>query len=173
MADEELKPVGSFKPDVQAGSALAIKTPDEARAIVRRMSGDDMPDRCRFHCVMCGWNGTLHFDADEIAALGDVRSYGGPCQGCNSMTLQPHDTIEGGAFKSIHEMASSNRKKEYSEAADVFIERVKDNVGSMMTGIVPGSTLDGAEAPAAPAPGPSREHLPDEDSVDISKLRPR
>jgi hypothetical protein len=166
MSDEE-----GFKPDVPKGSALAVKTPDEARAIVRRLSDEPTPDRCRFHCVMCGWNGTLHFDADEITALGDVRSYGGPCQGCNSMTLQPHDTIAGGAFKSIHEMASNNRKKEFGEAADVFIEKVKENVGSMFTGgAVPGSTL----SDPSPAPsGPSRDHLPEADDVDLSDMKPR
>lgn len=167
MADEE-----GLKPDVPKGSALAISTPDQARAIVRRMSGDEEPDRCRFHCVMCGWNGTLHFDADEIAALGDVRSYGGPCQGCSSMTLQPYDTIAGGAFKSIHEMASNNRKKEYSEAADVFIDKVSGRVGDMFGGAMPGSTL--SPDPGGPAPnGPSRDHLPEADDVDLSGMKPR
>jgi hypothetical protein len=166
MADED-----GFKPDVPRGSSLAVRTPDEARALARRMAGEPEHDRCRFACVMCGWDKTLHFDEDECAALGgDIRSYGGPCQGCNSMTLQPWDTIEHGAFKSIHEMVSTNRKKEYGEAADVFIEKVKANVGNMMSGVVPGSTLDPDPAPSA---GPSRDHLPDADGVDLSEMKPR
>lgn len=173
MADESQDtglPEEAVKSDVPKGAALAISTPNEAKALVRRMSGDDMPDRCRFHCVMCGWNGTLHFDADEIAALGDVRSYGGPCQGCNSMTLQPHDMIAGGAFKSIHEMASNSRKKEFGEAADVFIEKVQERVGTMFTGgAMPGSTL----SDPAPSGGPSRDHLPEADDVDLSDMKPR
>jgi len=165
-------PESAVKRDVPTGSALAISTPNDAKALVRRMSGDEQPDRCRFHCVMCGWNGTLHFDADEIAALGSVRDYTGPCQTCNSQTLQPHDTIENGAFKSIHEMASNNRKKEYSEAADVFIDKVSGKVGDMFShgGPMPGSTMS---EPSAPPSGPSREHLPDAGDVDLTDMKPR
>jgi hypothetical protein len=168
MADKE----EGLKPDVPQGSVLAIRNPEDARALVRRLSDEPTPDRCRFHCVMCGWNGTLHFEPDEVAALGDVSTYGGPCQGCQSMTLQPHDAIAGGAFKSIHEMASNNRKKEYSEAADVFIDKVSGRVGDMMTGVMPGSTLspDPGQMPSA---GPSRDHLPDAGDVDLSNMKPR
>jgi hypothetical protein len=167
MADEE-----GFKPDVPTGTALAVTSPHDARALVRRMSGDQMPDRCHFHCVMCGWSKTLNFDADEIAALGDnVRDYGGPCPGCGSMTLQPYDTIAGGAFKSVHEMATANKKKEYGEAADVFIEKVQGKVGEMFTGVMPGSTLGDPSPP--PSSGPSREHLPEADDVDLSNMKPR
>jgi hypothetical protein len=174
MADEEDTglPVEVWKSDVPKGSSLAIATPNDAKALVRRMSGEDEPDRCRFHCVMCGWNGTLHFDADEIAALGDVREYTGPCQKCNSQTLQPHDQIANGAFKSIHEMASTNRKKEFGEAADVFIEKVQSRVGDMFGGVaMPGSTL--GQDPAPPSSGPSREHLPEADDVDLTNMKPR
>lgn len=168
MSEEE-----GLKPDIQTGTALAVTNPQDARALVRRMSGEEPHDRCRFHCVMCGWNGTLHFDPDEVAALGDdVRSYGGPCQGCQSMTLQPHDTIAGGAFKSIHEMASANKKKEYSEAADVFIDKVQGRVGEMFTGVIPGSTLSDP-TPASEPNGPSRDHLPEADDVDLSDMKPR
>lgn len=178
MADEPQDtglPESAVKADVQKGSALAISTPNEAKSLVKRMSGDETPDRCRFHCVMCGWNGTLHFEADEIAALGNVREYTGPCQGCNSQTLQPHDTIEHGAFKSIHEIASKNRQKEYGEAADVFIDKVSGRVGDIFSGggPIPGSTMSEPNvSPPAPS-GPPRDHLPDAGDVDLTNMKPR
>jgi hypothetical protein len=164
MADDD------YKPDVPR-SALAIPNAQEARKLVRRMAGDHEPDRCRFHCVMCGWNNTLHFDKDELEALGgDVTSYTGPCGGCSSMTLVPHDSIEQGSFKSVHEMATANRKKEYGEAADVFIDKVTARV---MSGVVPGSTLSPDPVPEAASGKTTRDDLPDAGDMDVSDMKAR
>jgi len=160
MSDDNLFGVPDFKPDAVAGTALTLSNAVEARALVRRMSGEEDPTRCHFHCVMCGWSKTLHFDEEERAAVGDVRSYTGPCPDCNSMTLQPFDTIANGAFKSIHEMASDNRKKDYSEAADVFIDRVTDRFGGSIASMAP-------KDPVASG-GTTRDQFPDADMSDTS-----
>jgi len=38
-------------------------------------------------CMACGKSVTLDFDDDEIATLGNIRNYTGPCPSCNLMTL--------------------------------------------------------------------------------------
>jgi hypothetical protein len=63
------------------GDAI-VRTSDEAKAIAKILAGEEPPDRCRFACLACGWNGTLHFDEGEMEALGgDAKEYQGPCPG--------------------------------------------------------------------------------------------
>ncbi len=63
-------------------TALAVRTKEEARSQLVRLRGDRVPNECLFCCIMCGWEGTIRFDADELAAMDDeVENYGGPCTG--------------------------------------------------------------------------------------------
>lgn len=137
-----------WKSDVPETGTAIVKDPGEARRLARRMAGED-EKRCLFNCVTCGWEKTLEFDDDEIAALnGSVRNYSGPCPQCNSMTLIPKDEMFGGE-KSILELAKQNRRAEYEEAADVFLDKAAAKIGEVLVGGVPGG------APPAASPTPS------------------
>lgn len=173
-----------LQPDVQE-TALVVRGKDEARALARRMAGESIPDECWFHCVTCGWNNTLKFDKDEIEALGgDVTSYGGPCptempslktgtMGCGSMTLVPRDSMIGDDFRSIRQRAKENRKEEYSDAADAFIDKVQERAGAVIASAMTGAP--GQAPPEKPAEAsdavPGREDLPDAGDVDLSRLK--
>jgi hypothetical protein len=141
-------PWSDWKSDVPetAGSAI-VKDPGEARRLARRMAGQD-EKRCLFNCVTCGWEKTLEFEDDEIAALnGSVRNYSGPCVQCGAMTLIPKDEMFGGE-KSILELATQNRRVEYEEAADVFLDKAAQKIGEVMG-------MGGAPAATGEKPTPS------------------
>jgi hypothetical protein len=166
MADEE-----TLRPDVPTTNAI-VKTGADANALARKIAGKLPPDELRFACVMCGWDKTLKFEPDELVALGgDITNYCGPCPECDSMTLVPRDAIMGDDFTSASERARESRKEEYSEAADVFIDKVKEEVG----GIMSGSTL--AQPPEEQDDlgdkGGERPDLPSADNVDPGGLKPR
>lgn len=166
MADET---VPNFKPDVPQ-TGVAIVKHDDARALARRMAGDEAPNECHFHCITCGWSKTLQFTEGEIQALGDdVTAYGGPCPaeegGCGSMTLVPRASLFGDDVGTIYAKAKANRRKEYEEQAGVLVDRVKGEIASVMQG-------------SSPSPTPEEEHglrddLPDAEQVDTSGMEPR
>lgn len=177
MANED-ETVPNFKPDVPASSSSAIvKSPDQAKALARKIAGEELPGECRFHCVTCGWNKTLKFEDDEIAALGgDITAYGGPCPDCESMTLTPHAGLMGDDVKTIYERAKKNRREEYAEQADVLVDRVKQEIGSVMGGSTLDPTPEEEHDPDNvhdPRPPGQRDDLPDADDVDSSGLDPR
>lgn len=173
MADEKEE---GFKPDVPTGTNIVMSTPEQKKAYLAKLAGESPSNECHFYCQNCGQDKTLQFEADEMKMLAAMsklpREYDGPCWNCGTMCLMPYDSIESGAMKSVHEMASQNRKKEYGEAADVFIEKVQGRIGDMFGGggPVPGSTLD---EPTASGQKSTRDNLPDADDVDISGLKPR
>ena len=146
-----------FHPDVpETGVALALSH-KEATALALKMGGEPPPDECRFHCIMCGWNKTLKFEEAEIDALGgDITSYGGPCGGCSSMTLVPHDKLAGSDAQSILDQARANAREDAEIHADVLVERVKEEVSAAMRG--------------GGAPKDPHDDLPDASEVDVSEL---
>lgn len=183
MADEPQDtglPENAVKSDIRS-TAIVPASHKEATKLARIASGELPANRGLFWCMTCGFvdeSGvskypkglTLDFDQDELEALGgDPYAHSGPCPVCHKETLVDM-VMMGGAEFSIRGQASKNRKQEYGEAADVFIGKLKDSVGSIMTGgVVPGSTFSEPN----PTAGPSREHLPDADDVDVSKMKPR
>jgi hypothetical protein len=171
MSDSEIP----FRPDVPAGSsALVVKTPEKARALALRTTGQLPPDEMRFACVCCGWDKTMKFDEGEIEALGgDISSYTGPCPKCDSQTLVPRSDLLGDDFKPAMQRAKEARHEEYSEAADVFIEKVQGKVVDAMAGGIFGAT--GSEAgstPTGPTGSATRDNFPDADDV-ADDLKPR
>jgi len=177
MSDDNEKST-QVQPDIRS-TAIVPTSHREAKSLARVVSGELPPNRGLFWCMTCGFNEsgvskfprglTLDFDDDEMMALeGDPYNHQGPCPVCSAQTLVDMAMMSGSDF-SIRGQASANRKKEYGEAADVFIEKVKENVGSMFTGVVPGSTL----TDPSPTDGPSRDHLPEADDVDLSGMKPR
>lgn len=168
-------------PDITRSTALVPVSHREAVNLARVISGDLPPNRGLFWCMTCGFEKdgaskfpkglTLHFDEDELAALsGDPYSHQGPCPVCNAQTLVDYAMMSGDHF-SIRGQASVNRKKEYGEAADVFFEKAGEKLGAIMGGVMPGSTLNDPSPP--PSSGPSRDHLPEADDVDLSDMKPR
>jgi len=130
--DQDDSDVPGLLPDVpETGSALALSH-GEATALALKMAGEPPPDECRFHCIMCGWNKTLKFEEEEIEALdGDITSYGGPCGGCKSMTLVPHNKLAGDHGKSILDQVRDNQREEAEINADVLVDRVKQEVATV------------------------------------------
>lgn len=178
MADENEK-TPQAQPDIRS-TAIVPASHKEATRLARVVSGDLPPNRGLFWCMTCGFNEggvskyprglTIEFDDEELKALdGDPYSYQGPCPVCTSLTLVDMAMMGGDHF-SIRGQASANRKKEYGEAADVFFEKAGEKLGAIMGGVMPGSTLND---PSPPPSGPSRDHLPEADDVDISDLKPR
>jgi hypothetical protein len=176
MADEQ-----GFKSDVGVGTAIVPASHKEAAQLARIVGGELPSNRGVFWCMTCGFSKdgesskyprglTLDFDDDEMKALdGDPYSHQGPCPVCNKDTLVNY-AMMGGEHFSVRGRASENRRKEYSEAADVFFEKARENIGSVLTGVVPGSALSD---PSPPSSGPSRDNLPDAGDVDLSDLNAR
>lgn len=178
MAKED-ETVPDFKPDVpeQSTGTAIVRTSDETKALALKIAGEELPDECRFHCVTCGWNKTLKFEEAEIEALGgDITAYTGPCPECESETLTPHAALMGRDVQSVYERAKKNRLEEYREQADVLVDRVKQEVGSVMSGSAFDQTPEEQHDPANvhdPRPPGQRDDLPDADAVDEGDLTPR
>lgn len=175
VADEEQK-VPEFKPDVPMSSVAIVKH-DDARALARRMAGEEAPNECNFHCITCGWGKTLQFEEDEIVALGgDITSYGGPCPDCSSMTLVPRASLMGDDVGTIYQKAKANRRAEYEEQAGVLVEKVKDEIAAVMQGSTLSPTAEEEHNPDNvhdPRSASERDDLPDADSIDTSTMKPR
>jgi hypothetical protein len=147
-------------------AAIVVRTPEEAARLAKRLAGED-DKRILFFCLTCGWKSTMEFSDDEIEAMptGSARDYPGPCPGCQSMTLRPFDEMFGGT-ETINDMAKRNRRSEYEEAADVFLDRaVNKFIGGIPT------------TPASPSAGDSNapawaQNLED-GPVDPNAVKPR
>jgi hypothetical protein len=160
-----------FYDDVPTGNAI-VKSTSQAQTLARKIAGELPPNECRFHCITCGWSKTLEFDEEEIEVLGDIRDYGGPCPGCDSMTLVPYEKLLGGDIKTINDRAKETRREEFKEQADVFVDRIKEEVAAVATGTI----FDGAGSmptAAETSGGTTREEYPDASDVDVSNLKPR
>jgi hypothetical protein len=166
--NEVVKAMGKdLKPDVPAGLAVVPKGTN-MHALARRTTGEIVQNELEFHCGACGWNKSLHFEPDEMAALdNDIRGYTGPCPGCQCMTLTPKDAYWGGDFPSMSALAQKNKRAEARVQAEEFVDVVAEKVGDMMTGGIPKPTI---EDPAPGAGPPDKADLPE---IDISKLTPR
>ena len=144
MSDDETRRFAAGGP-----SALVVRTAEEADRLARTMAGEEHPTRVLFFCMQCGWKSTLELDDDEIEAIptGSPRDYAGPCPGCGSMVLRPFDLMFGGT-ETIDGMAKRNRRSEYEEAADVFLDRAANRfIGGIPTPPASSSAGD----PNAPA----------------------
>lgn len=150
-------------------STALVSTTRDARALVKKIAGDEVPSECLFHCITCGWGQTLKFDEGEMAALdGDVTTYAGPCPECSSMTLVPKNSLWGGDVN-LHDMARKNRREEAMEVAevnaDVMVDRFRREVVTVMSGSTLGKTPEEQHD--------IREDLPDAESFDVEGLKPR
>lgn len=136
-------------PDVPR-SAIVVHTPQEARALARKISGARLNNELEFHCITCGWGGTLQFDADDMEALqGDIRAYSGPCGTCGSQTLVPKDSLFGSSFRSIDEQVRENKESDWRGQARVLVDTVKQEMlaGSLFDGA--GASVDDSDLPSA------------------------
>ena len=86
--------------------------------------------------------------------------------------LRPFDSLGGDEFRPIAQRAKENRRAEYNEAADVFIDKAGERIGAIMGGMVPNSILDPVQDQKHAVPG-KRDDLPDAGDVDMSDLPPR
>lgn len=157
--------------DDKTGDDIVVRDREQAQALARRQH-EKPKDEQVYWCTVCGFSPdgnidsvkyprglTLKFTADEIALLdGDIDTYSGPCPVCKSETLVPMNQFFG--TESAFAMDREQRRKEYGEQADVFIDRVK---GELAGGIFTG----------AGAAGSPDDDLPDAGSVDPTQLKPR
>jgi len=167
----------SVRPDVPTTNAI-VTTSKEAIDLASKIAGKSPPDEMRFSCVMCGWDRTVKFAPDEIEALGgDISNYNGPCpthdNGCGSMTLVPRNKLMGDDFKSVADRARESRREEVSEASEVFIGKLKEEIGSVMAGSTLSPSPEEQVPEEPPGHGPPRDDLPDVDDVDSADLEPR
>lgn len=132
-------------------AAIVVRTPEEAARLAKRLAGED-DKRILFFCLTCGWKSTMEFSDDEIEAMptGSARDYPGPCPGCQSMTLRPFDEMFGGT-ETINDMAKRNRRSEYEEAADVFIDRAMSKATQAFIGMPMPQAAPAAADANAPA----------------------
>jgi len=153
---------------VEKGPGVALaRHGNNSAALAKSIAGEALPDECRFFCMSCGADKTLKFDEDEMSALaGDIRSYAGPCWGCDLMTLVPRDNLMGDV-SSINERS----EQEYKKRVDVALDEVEKRVGKMIGGGI--ASMAGAAKEAAPAVDGERSDLPDADSIDPNDLAPR
>jgi len=169
--NEAVKAMGKdVKSDVPVG-LMTIPKGASAHAIARRTTGDIIQNELEFHCMSCGWNKTLHFDADELEAIGSIRDYTGPCPGCDMMTLVPKEAFWGKDFPSMNESSIKQKKEDAKVKAEAFVDALTDKVGPMIAGSMPKPSGDAAPADAPDAPAAPDADLPDE--VDLTKLKPR
>lgn len=165
-------------PDVPTGTAI-VRDQKEAAALAKKMGGETPPDECEFHCISCGKRVTLKFEQDEIEAMdGDITTYSGPCPSCSYMTLRPREHLLGPEFKSISQRQSEIKKQEYEQQADVFVDRVKQEVGGIFQGTAahrPGEEFgdEPENIDEEAVPGQKKQDLPDADDVDLSDLKGR
>jgi len=66
---------------------VTLQTDTTRRRALQLLSDPPPERRAAFMCMACGKSVTLDFDDDEIATLGNIRNYTGPCPSCNLMTL--------------------------------------------------------------------------------------
>lgn len=150
--------VPGFISDVPTSSAI-VSTRQDAKALARSLFGDSQSNRMRYICIACGWDKTLEFEDDEIAALGgDIAEYSGPCGQCNCQTLVPHGSILAGT--NIEEAAQKNFHKQIDDASDLVLDKIEARVADFITG-------GPAKKPEAPVPGApiTRDDLPDVNTV--------
>lgn len=164
-------------PDVPTSNAI-VRDQKEAAALAKKIGGDLPPDECEFHCISCGQRMTLKFETEEIEAMdGDITTYSGPCPGCSYMTLRPREHLMGSDFKSINQRQSEMKREEYEQQADVFVDRVKKEVGGIFHGTAahrPGEEFgDEPERTDEEAIPGKKEDLPDSSDVDLSGLKGR
>lgn len=177
--------VPNVKPDIQS-TAIALRSNEQARALARRIAGGEVPDHGAFWCMGCGFNEngkskypkglTLHFDSDELVALGgDPYAYTGPCPVCSMQMLVPMHALAGDeAFSSVREKASENRKRDIMEATDVVLDKVQERfVGSIFGGGLAAAAEVAEQQAAAEAPKKPGDDLPDANDVDLSNIKPR
>lgn len=171
---------GDLPPDVRS-TAIVPRSADEAKALARRISGDIPPNQGVFWCLTCGFRDgnvtkypkglTLDFDREELDALGgDPYGYNGPCPICNMMTLVGLHTIASDDFRTVHDRASANRKRDIIEATDVVLDKVQERVGGIFAGGLAGAAA--AQSSGDRPPG-QRDDLPDAGDVDLSGVKPR
>jgi hypothetical protein len=178
VADEKTdNQVPDFRSDVPETGTSIVKH-DEARALAKKIAGEELPNECHFHCITCGWSKTLQFEEDEIEALGgDITGYGGPCPECSAMTLVPRASLMGDDVGSVYQQAKANRRAEFSEQADVFIDKVQERVGAVMAGSTleprPEEVHDPANVHDPRPPSQREEDYPDADDVDTDDMKPR
>jgi hypothetical protein len=169
-----------FKPDVPETGVSIVKH-EEARALARRIAGEEAPNECRFHCITCGWNETLQFKEEEILALGgDITAYSAPCPDCNAMTMVPYASLMGEDVATVYQKAKANRLAEVEEQAEAnagaLVNRIKGEMSGIMGGSAFSPTPEEEHDPANvhdPRPVHEREDLPSADSVNIDDLKPR
>lgn len=150
------KPIDPFTPDASSSadapgflrdapaSTAIVTTRQESKALAKSFFGEH-PTRMRYVCIACGWDKTLEFEVDEIAALGgDMAEYSGPCGGCNCMTLVPYGSILAGT--NIEEMAGKNFQKQIEDASDIVLDKLESRVVNLMTGGA--GAASAADAPA-------------------------
>jgi hypothetical protein len=147
-------------------AAIVVRTPEEAARLAKRLAGED-DKRILFFCLTCGWKSTMEFSDDEIEAMptGSARDYPGPCPGCQSMTLRPFDEMFGGT-ETINDMAKRNRRSEYEEAADVFLDRAVNK-------FIGGIPTPPASPSAADSNAPAWAQNLDDSPVDPNAVKPR
>lgn len=167
--NEVVKAMGDkVKPDVPTGLAVIPKGMS-ATTLAKRTAGEIVQNELEFHCMTCGWSGSLHFDKDEMELLdNNIRDYIGPCprqtpEPCGMMTLTPKDVLWGSDFPSMSALAQKNKRAEARVNAEEFVDVVAEKVGDMMGGGKPA---------AAPADPEKRGDVPADD-VDVTKLTPR
>jgi len=170
------------RPDVTGGSAL-VATDREAGAAIARMTGKPRNEET-YWCMGCGFvedqnnptsvkypkGVTLHFDEEEIEALGgDLSSYTGPCPVCKYMTLVPMSKFGGGTIQGD---AMEQKKKDWDGQARAIVDTVKNEIagGSIFDGSM-GAAADAADREAGHAP--PTDDLPDADAVNDEDLKPR
>lgn len=165
MSDDETRRFAAGGP-----SALVVRTAEEADRLARTMAGEEHPNRVLFFCMQCGWKSTLELDDDEIEAIptGSPRDYAGPCPGCGSMVLRPFDLMFGGT-ETIDGMAKRNRRSEYEEAADVFLDRAMSKATQTFIGM----PMPQAAPAAADANVPAWAQNLDDSPVDPNTVKPR
>jgi len=169
--DEDIR----IHPDVPTTGAI-VKTSGDARALARRLAGEDPPNRCRFICVMCGWDQTYEFTPDEIEALGnDVSEWSklNHCPGCDGETVVPYNTLLNENFTPGSQRAKEARREEFQEAAEVLTDHLKKEVvGAMAGGSIfkPSPEETGTEDLGT---GPPRDDLPEAGDIDDTDLTPK
>lgn len=166
MADDKLPP---------GSGEIVVRDREQAQALARRQH-EKPKDEQVYWCTVCGFapDGnvenvkyprglTLKFSPEEIELLGgDINSYSGPCPVCKSETLVPMDQFFGA--ESAFAMDREQRRKEYGDQAEVFIDRVKGELaGGIFAGAGAGARTDGS----------GNDDLPDASGVDVSDLKPR
>ena len=161
--------------DVPRSNAI-VKSGHDANYLARRMAGQLPPNESRFHCLTCGWSGTLKFSDDEMEGLGhDISNYSGPCSQCQCQTLVLYSKLFGQDLKSVNERAKEARREEWEEGADIMATRLRQEVVGMVGGSIfeGGPEIPTPEQTSAGTRAAERDEYPDESEIDVSNLKPR